>query len=221
LASLIVATFLAQAENQSDLNQLAFNTIIKQTLKTASFTDCFEKLLVRSNFQMNIIRDVFSFESVESVFDIYSVDTDGDYTDERLADSAMGVALSKSRLMERLINEAFDFSQELIMDDQKNVKIGNNLIKEYGVFLTVFVGTDEDGTCNIAVFEDISELKVCVDDIREKKRDSAYIVESDAGAFTGDMSVSIAIEDASHDEVDCDDLSKILDGLDIECFINI
>jgi hypothetical protein len=115
LASLIVTTFLAQAENQSDLNQVAFNTIVKQTLKTASYTECFEELLVSSGFQMDIIQDAFSPNSVESIFDIYSVDVGGigNYTDERLADSTMCIALSKSRLMRRLINEAYDFAQEL------------------------------------------------------------------------------------------------------------
>jgi hypothetical protein len=113
LASLITATFFSQAENQSDLNQVAFNSIIKKTLKTADFTECFEKLLVRSGFQMNIIQNVFSANSVESIFNIYSADDIIiDYNDEVLADSIMGIALSKSRLMESLINQAYDFDQD-------------------------------------------------------------------------------------------------------------
>ena len=115
LASLVVSEFMADAEKPSDVNQVAFNSIIKQTLETASFTQCFEKLLVRVDFQLNVILDIFSPSSEESILDIYSVDTDGvgEFTDERLADSVMGVALSRSRLMQMLINEAYDFAQEL------------------------------------------------------------------------------------------------------------
>ena len=70
---------------------------------------------MRVDFQLNVILDIFSPSSEESILDIYSVDTDGvgEFTDERLADSVMGVALSRSRLMQMLINEAYDFAQEL------------------------------------------------------------------------------------------------------------
>jgi adenosine/AMP kinase len=117
LATLVITTFLEQAENQSDLNQVAFNSIIKKTLETACFTECFEKLLVRSGFQLNIIENVLSPNSVESIFEIYSVDANGtgvliDYTDEVLVNSIMGIALPKSRLMGQLINQAYDFDQD-------------------------------------------------------------------------------------------------------------
>jgi hypothetical protein len=114
LARLVVTTFLEEAESPSDLNQVAFNTIIKQTLQTADFSDAFEKLLVRSKFQMDIVQCVFSPSSAECVFDVYSVDSEGvgNYTDERLADSVMGVVLPKSRLLARLINEAYDYDQQ-------------------------------------------------------------------------------------------------------------
>ena len=114
LASLVVTSFLKDAESPSDLNQVAFNTIIKQTLVTADYSDAFEKLLVRSKFQMDVVQRVFSPSSAECVFDVYSIDSEGvgNYTDERLADRVMGVALTKSRLLVRLIHEAYDFAQQ-------------------------------------------------------------------------------------------------------------
>ena len=71
LARLVVTTFLEEAESPSDLNQVAFNTIIKQTLDTADYSDAFEKLLVRSKFQMDIVQCVFSPSSAECGFDVY------------------------------------------------------------------------------------------------------------------------------------------------------
>jgi hypothetical protein len=114
LANLVTSTFLEKAENQSDLNQVSFNSIIKQTLETACFTKCFEKLLVRSEFKMNIIHNVFSPNSIDVVFETYTFDADGvgHYTNEGLVDKIMGIALFRSRLIERLINQAYDFKQE-------------------------------------------------------------------------------------------------------------
>lgn len=102
------------------------------------------------------------------------------------------------------------------MKKQKMIKAGNALVKENGIFLTVFVGTEDDGTCTVDAFEDITELKDCIDEIREMKREAACIQESDGASFTGDMFVAIALEDVDYNEVKCEELSDILKKLDIE-----
>ena len=77
IASDVVSTFIARADESSDVNQLAFDSIIKETLTTVGFGQCFEQLLVRKNFQLKAILDVFSKASRECVFDTYAALTSG------------------------------------------------------------------------------------------------------------------------------------------------
>lgn len=115
IASDVVSTFIARAEESSDVNQLAFDSIIKETLTTVGFGQCFEQLLVRKNFQLKTILDVFSKASRECVFDTYADNDDAidQSVDISLTDEVMGIALSRSRLMQQLIIKAEDAALNL------------------------------------------------------------------------------------------------------------
>ena len=107
LAEAVVSTFLADSNYTSDVNQLAFNNIIKETLETDTFRVFFKALLIGKKFRFANIVGVFN-DSEECVFDTYIENQYGDYQDVGVIDTVMGIALQRSRLMTGLIVEAED-----------------------------------------------------------------------------------------------------------------
>lgn len=112
LAALVVSTFIANATNVDDVNQLAFNTVIAETLKTHTFADDFEKLLVRVDFNLAKALSIISPDSYECVFDAYVETTgDGDYQDISLVGSTMHTLMERSNLLRMIVSQAYDFDQ--------------------------------------------------------------------------------------------------------------
>lgn len=116
LAQLVTATFLEQAQDAKDGNQCVFNAVVAHTLNTHDFKACFERLLVRTDFQAHVAFKVFK---QECVFDVYSVDNRGvgEYEDQRLADNVAAEVFPKSNLLTSLMHQAYDFVQESELDD--------------------------------------------------------------------------------------------------------
>jgi hypothetical protein len=110
LANLVIETFIEKAELQNDLNQITFNKVIVNILKTANFSGAFAKLLVKTKFERANVLKTLDPSSCICVLDIYSVDEDGigNYTDETLVDDVMYLMLERSTLMLTLLNQAWD-----------------------------------------------------------------------------------------------------------------